>query len=251
MSPTDELPTLLKKLRMSGVLETLELRTREATDENLAHTEFLYRLIGDEVQRREAKQLDQRLRKASFVPHKSLENFDFLFNPNVPKAKVVDLATCRFIERRENVLLLGPTGVGKSHLAQAIGQRACLCGHDVLFQSAHEVLGSLRAARADGTYERKLARLVSIDLLIIDDLGLRPLAGQEPIDLYELIRLRYEQRSLIITSNRAVQEWVQLFGDELMAGAAMDRLLHHAHVIEITGDSYRNPPKGKRAKKVA
>lgn len=242
MHPTDDLIPILKKLRLSGILQTLELRTRQAADDDLSHSEFLLRLLMDEVERREAKQLDLRLRRANFEHQKALEDFDFQFNPNVPKAKVIDLATCGFIAKHENVCIVGQTGVGKSHIAQAIGHRACAAGHSVLYTSAHEMLTQLRAARADDTHERKLQRLAGVDLLVIDDLGLRALVGEEPIDLYEIVRQRYERGSTIITSNRALPEWAPLFNDELLASAAMDRLLHHAHVIEIVGNSYRNPP---------
>lgn len=246
MSTTDDLAAILKRLRLSGVLQTLELRVREATDDNLAFVEFLYRLLSDEVERREAKQLEQRLRRASFEHNKTLEDFDFVFNPGVPKTKLVDLATCHFIARRENVLLVGPTGVGKSHLAQALGHRACRMGHSVQFVSLHQMLTQLRAARGDGTYDRRLLKVTSPDLLIIDDVGLRPLVHDEPLDLYEIIRQRYERAATILTSNRALEEWHPLFGDALLASAAMDRLLHHAHVLVIEGESYRNPSRGRR-----
>jgi DNA replication protein DnaC len=247
MHPTEDLIPILKKLRLSGVLQTLDMRLRQAVDDDVPHSEFLLRLLTDEVERRDAKQLDTRLRKASFEHRKSLEDFDFTFNPNVPKTKIIDLATCGFVGKHETVCIVGQTGVGKSHIAQAIGHRACLAGHNVIYAPAHQMLKDLRASRADGTHERRLARYSSVDLLIINDLGLRPLAGEEPLDLYEIIRQRYERASTMITSNRALEEWAPLFNDDLLANAAMDRLLHHAHVIEVTGASYRNPPRRSRS----
>jgi len=248
MHPTDELIPSLKKLRLSGVLASLDLRTRQATDGNLSHTEFLLRILTDEIERRDAKQLDVRLRRANFEHAKSLEDFDFSFNPKIPKAKILDLATCAFVDRHENICLVGQTGVGKSHIAQALGHRACLSGHDVVYTSAHDMLAQLRASRADNSHDRKLLRFTSPTLLVIDDLGLRPLVSDEPVDLYEVIRRRYERGSTIITSNRAMTEWTPLFNDELLASAPLDRLLHHAHVVEITGHSFRNPPRGNGAK---
>jgi len=247
MAITDELVPVLKKLRLSGVLHTLDLRIKEAVDSALSHTEFLYRLCTDELERREHKQLELRLRRASFESAKRLEDFEWAFNPQIPKAKVVDLATCHFIDKRENALLIGPTGVGKSHIAQAIGERACRAGHSVCYVSAHRMLSQLRAARADQSYDKRMLRFTTPDALIVDDLGLRPLEGDEPIDLYEIIRARYERGSMIVTSNRALEEWYPLFHDDLMASAAMDRLLHHAHVVVMEGNSFRNPPRARMA----
>lgn len=247
MSITDELVPVLKKLRLSGVLHTLDLRTKEATDGVISHSDFLFRVCCDEVQRRESKQLEQRLRRANFETTKRLEDFEWAFNPKIPKAKLVDLAACHFVEKQENVLLIGPTGVGKSHLAQAIGERACRGGHSVAYTSAHRMLSTLRGSRADQSYDKKLLRYTTPDLLIVDDLGLRPLDGEEPIDLYEVIRQRYERGAMIVTSNRAIEEWHPLFLDELIGSAAMDRLLHHAHVVVMEGHSYRNPPGARKA----
>ena len=171
MSVSDDLIPVLKKLRLSGVLNTLDLRTSEAVDQNLSHAEFLFRVCSDEVQRRDSKQLDLRMRRASFESTQRIDDFDWSFNPGIPKAKIIDLAACHFIERREAAILIGPAGVGKSHIAQAIGERACRCGHSVCYVSAHKMLAQLRASRADQTYDRKMLRFTSPDLLIIDDLG--------------------------------------------------------------------------------
>lgn len=246
MHPTDELIRILKKLRLSGVLESLDLRRRQAVDEHLSFDEFLYRLLHDEVERRDGKQLTQRLRRANFDSHKTFDDFQFSFNPKIPRHRIIDLATCSFVQKRENILVIGKTGLGKSHIAQALGHRACIAGHTVVFTSAHDMLTQLRAARADDSYERRMLRYTTPDLLIIDDLGLRPLRHDEPLDLYEIFRQRYERGAMIITSNRAIEEWPPLFHDALMASAAMDRLLHHSQVLVLEGKTFRNPPPDSR-----
>ena len=251
MSPIDDLVPLLKKLRLSGILQTLELRTTQAAEDNLAPAELLLRLFTDEVERREGKMLEQRLRRAQFEHMKTLEDFDFHFNPQIPKSRVIDLATCRFITHRRNVLLVGPSGVGKSHLAQALGQRACCLGHKVLYVTARDMLEQLRAARGDNSYDRRLLRFTGPELLILDDLGLHRLTPEETLDLYDVIRLRHQAGSTIITSNRALTELPAIFNDPLLASAAMDRLLEEAHIIVIEGHSYRNPPASKQKAKRA
>lgn len=249
MSAIDDLVPLLKKLRLSGVLQSLELRLQQAREDSLPYEEFLFRLLTDEVERRDGKQLEQRVRKANFEHAKTLEDFDFHFNPNVPKARVIDLATCSFVDRRQNVLLLGPTGVGKSHIAQALGHRACRLGKNVLHVAAQDLFKQLRAARADQSHDRRMLRFTTPDLLIIDDLGLRPLRDDEPVDLYEIVRTRYERSATLITSNRSASEMGELFGDPLLASAAMDRLLHDAHVLILDGASFRNPGDRRKSKK--
>jgi DNA replication protein DnaC len=239
MTSTDELVPVLKHLKLSGLLHTLPLRVRQAVEDGLDHHEFLFRLLHDELERRDTKRLKVRLDRANFEAGKTLEDFDFLFNVRIPKPKVIDLATCRFVERHEAVMLVGPTGVGKSHLAQAIGHRAVRKGHDVLFVTANQLFSQLRAGRGDGTYEKRLAKLGNVELLIVDDVGLRALRGDEPEDLHELVRMRYERGAWVFTSNRAMDEWPDMFGDPLLASASLDRLLHNAHIIEIEGDSYR------------
>lgn len=243
----NDLVPILKRLKLGGVLQTLDLRVRQAIDDKLDHHEFLERLLHDEVERRDSRALERRLKQAAFDGQKTLDDFDFSFNPKLPKTTLIDLGTCRFIDRRENVVLIGPAGVGKSHIAQALGHRACRAGHRVLYTPAHQLLSELRASRADYTWEKRIERLAALDLLIIDDLGLRPLAHDEPIDLYEIIRRRYERGSTIMTSNRDITEWYTLFGDALLASSAMDRLLHHCEVVVMEGHSYRNPPGQKSA----
>ena len=239
MNVVDRLAEVLKELKLSGVAETLELRQAQAVEENLSYLEFVYRLLSDEVDWRRSKSLERRVHRAGFDQVKYLEDFEFGFNPKIPKAKVLELATCSFVARKENVALIGPAGVGKSHLAQALGVRACRAGYNVLYMPADRLVAELRASKADDSYEAVLARLVKPHLLIIDDLGLRPLVGDGPVALYDIIRLRYERGSIIITSNRAIEEWYPLFRDDLLASAALDRFCHHLHVVVMEGRSYR------------
>jgi len=229
----------LKQLRLSGILDTLEVRSHQAIDEHWTYAEFLERLLEDEVERRQQKQLSLRVRRATLASDKTLETFDFLVNPTLNRQRLYDLATCNFIREKRNVLLCGPTGVGKSHLAQALAHSACRAGFDVVFTNAHTMLRHLHAGRADDTFERRLAGYVRPDLLVIDDFGLKPLASPGPEDLYDVINERYEKGSILITSNRAPAEWATWFADPLLASAGLDRLVHNAHVLVITGPSYR------------
>jgi DNA replication protein DnaC len=229
----------LKHLRLSGILDTLDVRSQQALAEHWTYADFLERLLEDEVERRQQKQLALRLRRADLASDKTLETFDFTFNPGIHRQRVYDLATCHFIHEKRNVLLCGPTGVGKTHLAQALAHSACRQDLDVVFTSAHGMLHHLHAGRADDTYEKRLAGYVRPDLLVIDDFGLKPLTSPGPEDLYDVINERYEKGSILITSNRAPGEWAGWFADPLLASAGLDRLAHNAYVLIITGSSYR------------
>lgn len=229
----------LKQLRLSGILETLEARNQQAVDGKWTYVEFLTRLVEDEVERRAQKQLALRLRRATVNTTKSLESFDFDFNPTVNRQQIMQLATGDYIRRKQNVLICGPTGVGKSHLAQGLAHEACRQGFDVLFINTHKMLQHLNGGRADGTLERRLQSYLRPDLLILDDFGLKPLSPPGPEDLYDVINERYEKGSILLTSNRAPSEWPSLFGDPLLASAGLDRLAHRATVVVITGASFR------------
>lgn len=230
----------LKALRLSGILQTLEVRNRQAIEEKQSFVEFLERLLEDEVERRAQKQLALRLRRASFAGEKTMEGFNWSFNPSINRQQILDLATGQWIERKEVTLIVGPSGTGKSHLAQALGHEVCRRGYHVLFTPVAKMLAHLNGGRADGTYERRVAGYLRPDLLILDDFGLRILRGHEPEDLYEVINERYERGSTLLTSNRDYAEWSEAFGDNpLLASAALDRLAHRAHLITITGRSYR------------
>lgn len=201
----------LKHLRLSGILDTLEVRNRQAIEGRWSYVEFLSRLLEDEVERRAQKQLGLRVRRATLNTTKTLETFDFQFNPALNRQQILALATCDYIRAHRNVLVCGPTGVGKSHLVQALGHEACRQGFSVLFVNTHKMLQHLHGGRADGSWERRLNSYLRPDLLILDDFGLKPLQPPAHEDLYDVINERYEEGSILLTSNRAPAEWPGLF----------------------------------------
>lgn len=244
MSVSQQLAPALKQLRLSGILETLDVRNQQAIGEQWTYLEFLTRLVQDEVERRAHKQLDLRVRRSGIATAKTLETFDFTFNPTISRQQLFDLGTCAFVRERRNVLICGQTGVGKSHLAQALAHEAARQGFDILFTSAHQMLQHLHAGRADGSAERRLASYLKPQVLVLDDFGLKPLPPSGSVDLYDVVDGRYERGSIVVTSNRAPDEWPELFGDPLLASAALDRLIHRAAVVLISGRSYRLASQG-------
>ena len=239
MVMTHQLTPFLKRLRLSGIMHTLEVRNQQAVDGRWTYIEFLSRLLEDEVERRAQKQLELRIRRAAINTTKTLEGFDFNFNPTINRQQVLDLATCTYIGQKRNVLICGPTGVGKTHLAQALTHEACRRGYTALFVNTHRMLQHINGGRADGTLERRFQTYLRPDLLVLDDFGLKPLHPPGPEDLYDVISERYERSSILLTSNRAPEEWPDLFGDPLLASAGLDRLTHRAPIVVITGVSFR------------
>ena len=236
---THQLIPFLKRLRLSGILETLEVRNQQAVDGRWTYVEFLARLLEDEVERRAQKQLALRIRRAAINTTKTLEGFDFNFNPSINRQQVLELATCTYIRQKRNTLICGPTGVGKTHLAQALTHEACRRGYAALFVNTYRMLQHINGGRADGTLERRFQTYLRPDLLVLDDFGLKSLHPPAPEDLYDVINERYERGSIMLTSNRALEEWPDLFGAPLLASAGLDRLTHRAHVVVITGTSFR------------
>lgn len=239
MTDIHQLENKMRALKLNGMLDTLDLRLTQAQKDGLGFIQFLELLLEDEVQHRANKKLVSRISKAHFEEEKTLEQFDFNFNPNAPARYVRDLATCQFLERKESIIFCGPVGVGKTHLAQALGHQACRLGYNVLFCKANRLLSELGGGRADGTWENRLRRYLKPDLLIVDDFAMKEFTKTQAEDLYELIDQRYRCGSMIVTANRSPEDWYPLFPNPVIAESALDRLVSCSHIITLTGKSYR------------
>jgi DNA replication protein DnaC len=228
-----------RKLRLSGLIASLEIRLQEAQSHGLSHAEFLELILQDELAVRDDRRLQRRIKAAMFRELKSLENFNWSFNPSIKKRAVYELATCRFIREARDVLWLGPPGVGKSFLCQALGYQAIKSGYAVLYRSIFDVVRDFLHDEAMDQEDKVLARYLKPDLLIIDDMGMKQLPKRSGEYLFEIIMRRHEVRSTMMTSNRPLEDWGKLVGDVPSATAILDRFLHHAELIQITGRSYR------------
>jgi DNA replication protein DnaC len=235
----ERLQSALRKLRLSGLAESLQVRLEEALANRLTHAEFLELILQDELAVRGDRQIQRRTKAAAFRELKTLDQFNFSFNPSINKQQIYELATCRFIREAKDVLWLGPPGVGKSFLVQALGYQAIKCGFLVYYRSVFDVVRDFMQDEAFAGQDKVLAKYLKPDLLIVDDMGMKQLPHKSGEFLFEIIMRRYELKSTMMTSNRPLEDWGKLIGDVPAASAILDRFLHHAELISITGKSYR------------
>lgn len=247
-----ELLQTLKQLNLSGMVSCLGERNQEAIHNQMTYLEFLNLLAQDELLLREQRRYERRLKKADFKGKKTVENFDFSFNPKVNQSLIRDLVTCRFIQEQYPVLIMGPCGTGKSHLAQALGHSAIQKGYDVIYTNTQKISDELQLAKATNRYTQKLKSWAKLHLLIIDDFGLKPLRHPQDEDMHALIAERSETASTIFTSNLDLPEWQQAFSNQLLGVATIDRLRHNAYQVILEGNSYRGGKKSvkKETKKL-
>ncbi|OGK58189.1 AAA family ATPase [Candidatus Roizmanbacteria bacterium RIFCSPLOWO2_02_FULL_41_9] len=231
--------TYLKQFRLAGMVKSLELRLTEAAGNNLSHREFLDILLEDEKTNREDNRRKKLYGRAKVPVQKHIDEFDFAFQPSIKKQEILNLATCAFIPKGENIVFVGQPGTGKTHLAIALGLKALGYGYVILFTTAHDMITTLQAARADHTYRRKIEYYTKPDLLILDELGYKTLAATTVEDFFEIISKRYEKKSTIITSNKEFPAWDSIFFDKTLTTAIIDRIIHHCHTVIIKGESYR------------
>lgn len=237
--PLPEIEKRLRDFKLSGMVATLEIRIKQATEEDLGYTEFLGLLLEDEINRRTDNRRSRLYKGARLPFEKGIEDFDFTFQPSIKKQEIIELATCHFLDKRANLFLIGQPGTGKTHLSVAIALAALGRGKTVLFTTVWDMINTLQQSRADYSYQKKIQSYLKPDLLILDELGYRSMEESTVEDFFEIVSRRYEKGSIIITSNRPVHEWDKVFIDKTLTTAVVDRLMHHSTIIEIKGESYR------------
>jgi DNA replication protein DnaC len=229
----------LKDLKLAGISKTLDTRIEEAISSKLSYLEFFELVIQDAIANRTSRANSRRMHNAKFRQHKTIEEFNFSYQPSINRQMIYALATCEFIRKKENIAFIGPPGTGKSHLVTAIGVKAVYQGYSVLFTTVNQMLEELYISRADNSFSQKLKKYINPDLLILDELGLKKLNQHSVDDFYEIVAGRYEQKSTAITSNKSFDEWGRIFFDPVLATAILDRFVHHCHFVTIKGESYR------------
>ncbi len=234
-----DISSTLKSLHLTGMLKTVELRIAEAAQGAISHREFLELLLHDEKESRDDRRMKRHCADAHFPCEKHLNEFDFMFQLSIKKSEIMELATCKFLTKAENVVFIGQPGTGKTHLSIALGLKALHYGYTVLFTTAHDMITTLQQSRADRTYKKKMEIYLKPDLLILDELGYRSMGETTIEDFFEIVSRRYEKKSMIITSNREFLSWDKIFFDKTLTGALIDRIIHHCHTFVIAGDSYR------------
>jgi DNA replication protein DnaC len=233
----------LKELRLRGMHENLDMRNTEAITHKVSYLDFLLHLTQDECDRRKFRKKELSIKKANLGKARHILEFDFDFNPSINRQQIVNLSTCEFIHQNENIIFVGPTGVGKTCLAKALALEACSKGYKVLFTRTAKMLELIYSGKADGSYQKKLDSFIKPELLILDDWGMTPFPDMMLNILNEVISERYENGSIIITSNRPFTKWDELFTEPVISSALLDRLFHNAHKIKIQGKSYRQGSK--------